>query len=90
MLTAKCSHCDAVVHSKKGVEVVECSNCGEQVPRIDFVDDGVYQQNEMNFELENAKSLRSIAMSLQILATAQTPPEVRDALLSYCVGSLDG
>lgn len=92
MLTAKCPHCDATLHCRlERTEVVVCSNCGEQVDREDFKDDGVSRPEAMSLELENAKSLRSIAMSLQVLAMAETPPQDHDETFGeYYVGPLEG
>ncbi len=69
MLTAKCPHCDATLHCGESQVNVECSNCGEILFREVFTDACALAEPEvMNIELENVKSLRSIAMTLQTVA----------------------
>ncbi len=65
MLIAKCTYCGATLHLTDDYSHVKCSNCGELVYREHFEDDGVFRPEAMNLDVENAKSLRSIAMSLQ-------------------------
>lgn len=64
----KCGVCKATVTLLGGSSSSSCSHCAAVYTFEDFnVDDPA-----PNLELENARSLRSIAMCLQLLTTADT------------------
>lgn len=85
MLTTNCPRCNNKIYPITW-SFIECSNCGERLTRKEFEINDVHKL----LELENAKSLRSIACSLQILAMAQVLPQDRDAVIGEFVGPLDG
>ncbi len=66
-VSRKCPYCKTKVEIDNNTSAVPCGNCGEYISRSQFPK-SEDAHVPIDYELENARSLRAIAVSLQINA----------------------
>jgi len=70
-MSRKCPYCETKVTLDDEESAVNCGHCGEHIPRVKFpVREGGLPP--IDYELENARSLRAIAVSLLVIAENDT------------------
>lgn len=102
-MTIRCSHCNQPLHADLNTPTwsyVQCNHCGEHTQRDVFKAAAAFEGPELEGESnsekpsrdwkeENARSLRSIAVSLQLLVgCALEWPVLKDVAMGSTVESL--